>query len=155
MIDLRLENTPDAIEQAAARVRELGVECGFNPRRLDEVGTAVREALCNAREHGNRGSADPPVRLTAEARGGTVLVEIRDSGEGLRMTPPVPDLLRQIQGRGPVTGWGFFLVRCFASEVVSKRSRAAGHTLRLRFDAAPPAAPVEPAIEGESHVAQG
>jgi serine/threonine-protein kinase RsbW len=146
MIELRLADTTDAIDRATARVLDLCGQCAFGKQRLDEVATAVTEALRNAVEHGNGGRAGPAVRLAASAQGATVTVEIRDPGEGLCHIPPVPDLGRQIRGRGPVSGWGFYLMRCFSSEIVSISRGTAGHTLRLRFDAAPPPAPVQPTI---------
>lgn len=150
MIELWLADSAEAVDRAVAQVLDLCRQCAFRPQRLDEVATAVREALRNAVEHGSPGRLEPPIRLTADGCDGSVVVEISDAGRGLRNVPPVPDLARQIEGLDPVAGWGFYLIRCFASEITCVRRDREGHTMRLRFDAATPATAVRPRLLGKA-----
>jgi serine/threonine-protein kinase RsbW len=145
MINIPVGGHSRHFRSAVADLRAICVRCAFSRERCDEVLTAVHEALSNAVEHGSRDRRTGSIRMISRIEQGAVLVDIQDPGVGPVMVNPIPNLDAQIHGRERVAGWGLFLIRCFASEVVFTRGPS-GHTLHLRFGASAPPSPVEPIL---------
>ncbi len=64
------------MERVAAAVEPLGLE----PRRLEQLKTAVSEAAMNAIEHGNAGREELPVEIEVAAADGVLSVRITRRG---------------------------------------------------------------------------
>jgi anti-sigma regulatory factor (Ser/Thr protein kinase) len=143
-MELSLPGSDDAILRAARHVAELCGDLDFTESRRNEVQTALVEALSNAAIHGNRRKT--PVRVRAELREGSLVVEVLDVGPGLPELPPLPDLAKKLEGKDPPGGWGLYLMRSFASEIRFLVDPDDGHVVRLRFEAESPPSPVEPRI---------
>jgi serine phosphatase RsbU (regulator of sigma subunit)/anti-sigma regulatory factor (Ser/Thr protein kinase) len=126
-IDSRPGNERAAMERVAAAVEPLGLE----PRRLEQLKTAVSEAALNAIEHGNQGREELPVEVEVEATGGVLTVRIGDEGLGGPVgEPETPDLDAKLAGLQKPRGWGLFLIENMVDEV--RVSDADGrHTVEL------------------------
>jgi serine phosphatase RsbU (regulator of sigma subunit)/anti-sigma regulatory factor (Ser/Thr protein kinase) len=126
-IDSRAGNERAAMERVAAAVEPLGLE----PRRLEQLKTAVSEAALNAIEHGNQGREDLPVQVEIEAADGVLAVRISDEGlGGPAGDPEMPDLDAKLAGLQKPRGWGLFLIENMVDEV--RVSDADGrHTVEL------------------------
>ena len=124
------------------RIRDLSASAGHSERRILEVLTAVNEAMLNARRHGDLSSERSPIQVLARDERSEVIVEILDSGSGIDTVPPLPDIERTLEKKDSRGGWGLFLMRCFASEVVFARHKTGGNMVRMRFGPTAPATPV-------------
>jgi anti-sigma regulatory factor (Ser/Thr protein kinase) len=149
MAKFQLTGGEESIDRALRQVKKLSACLGFTAVRIQEVTTAVREALANAVQHGNRGRTTATVRFFAWEAQGALLVEIRDAGSGLERMPSAPDLGKQILGLEPVAGWGLHLMCTLASEVRFVHKGRAGHA--VRFEAQTPPHRVQPMIISEQH----
>jgi serine/threonine-protein kinase RsbW len=143
MIDLVVQGTIESIEAAVRPVEELCRKLHYTQDRVWEIATAVHEALLNARDHGHSGDASRPIRFRAQRQGDGLLAEIRDGGPGLDCVPPLPDIAQKLLGKETPRGWGLFLMRSLASELISCSFARGGHMMRMRFGPRAPAAPVE------------
>ncbi len=117
----------DSVAEAVAPV-------GLDPRRLEQLKTAVSEAAMNAIEHGNGSDPDVPVDVHVRRSGGELSVAITDRG-GSDMLPEAetPDLEAKLDGRQKTRGWGLFLIRNMVDDV---RESGDGdlHTIELVLD---------------------
>jgi len=100
----------DAINDAVARVLTFARRCRFPEDRLADVEIAVREALANAIQHGNRNRPSRKIflRCYAGPRAG-ILVAVRDQGNGFD-PDKVPDP-RRAERRYLTHGRGLLLMR--------------------------------------------
>jgi serine/threonine-protein kinase RsbW len=143
MIDLVVQGTIASIEAATRPVEDLCRQLHYTQERGWEVATAVHEALLNARDHGHFGDVSRPIRFRVLRQGDGLVAEIRDEGRGLGCVPPLPDIAQKLLGKETPRGWGLFLMRSLASELMSCSFTGGGHLLRMRFGPRAPAAPVE------------
>jgi len=126
-IDSRPGNEREAMKWVSAAVAQLGLE----PRRLEQLETAVAEAAMNAIEHGNQSREELPVEVEVEAAGGTLVVRISDQGLGGPVgETETPDLDKKLAGLQKPRGWGLFLVEQMVDEVQST-TEGGSHTIEL------------------------
>ena len=116
-----------SVQPTAARhqVRRLLADAGWDGD-VDAVALAVHEAMVNALRHAGGVTA-----ATAAVDGGTVVVEVRDRGEGFVVpaTAEMPDPAAE-------SGRGLFLIRRLTSAASVTRS-GDEVSLVLRFDRRP------------------
>jgi serine phosphatase RsbU (regulator of sigma subunit)/anti-sigma regulatory factor (Ser/Thr protein kinase) len=113
-VDSRPGNEREAMERVVEAVAPLGLE----PRRLDQLRTAVSEAAMNAIEHGNQGRADLSVEIDVVAAGGVLTVRITDHGLGGPVgEAETPDLEAKLEGLQKPRGWGLFLIENMVDEL--------------------------------------
>lgn len=113
MGDFRTRIAGDYASVGAARraLRSYARLCGFSGDRLDDIETAVGEALANAAEHGSRGRA---IDVCAWLSDDVLHIEIADAGPGFpasaraRMIRPAPAAPR---------GYGIFLIHALIDDV--------------------------------------
>ena len=115
------------MERVAAAVAPLGIE----PRRLEQLKTAVAEATMNAIEHGNDSREELPVDIEVAVAGGVLTVRITDEGAcGPIGEAETPDLDLKLAGLQKPRGWGLFLIENMVDEI--RVSDAGGrHTVEL------------------------
>jgi serine phosphatase RsbU (regulator of sigma subunit)/anti-sigma regulatory factor (Ser/Thr protein kinase) len=117
-----------AMERVADTVGTIGVE----PTRLDNLCTAVAEAVMNAVEHGNAGRADLPVDVRVMASDDAIVVKITDHGAGEPVPDSLsePDLAAKLRGEQSPRGWGLFLIRELLDDLRIEPNEV-GHTVSL------------------------
>ncbi|MGI8998146.1 MAG: ATP-binding SpoIIE family protein phosphatase [Candidatus Limnocylindria bacterium] len=120
-------NERQAMERVATAVEDLGLE----PRRLENLKTAVAEATMNAIEHGNQNRAELPVSVRAETDGTNLTVFITDQG-GERPIPitETPDIEAKLAGLQKPRGWGLFLIQNMV-DAMRVTSDERHHTIEL------------------------
>jgi serine phosphatase RsbU (regulator of sigma subunit)/anti-sigma regulatory factor (Ser/Thr protein kinase) len=119
---------------AMDRVAEVVAPLELDPRRLEQLKTAVSEAAMNAIEHGNGSDPDVPVDLRVRLGGGELSIAITDrGGSDMLPEPETPDLEAKLDGRQKTRGWGLFLIRNMVDDV---RESSVGdlHTIELVLD---------------------
>lgn len=96
---------------AMERVLTTAHRVGLRDGQLDQLRSAVAEAVMNAIEHGNGFGSDTPVGVTVLRDDDRILVRVSDEGAG-----PVsdevsrPDLDAKLDGLQSPRGWGLFLI---------------------------------------------
>lgn len=120
-----------AAEEAARFARKVG--CGS---RADDVATAVAETCLNAAVHGNGLNESQSVVLHLRGGDGWLEAVVRDNGAMFVPPDSPPDLQEQMEGDGPIHGWGLHLVRSTADElwVEPLPDGQRGKQVRLRFE---------------------
>jgi len=117
------ERVAAMVRQADTRPRSVDYPIGFPPARLEELKTAVAEAVLNAMEHGNRYRPDLSVRVRVIVSGKALVVRIADQGVGgprlhLKSAQArAPDLTAKLAGEQPPRGWGLYLIAQMADDV--------------------------------------
>lgn len=101
-----------AVRKARRGVIDFAAHCGFGDGSLDDVESAVGEALANAAEHGD---AAEGFDVTATFENARLVIEVKDHGVGFDcgaalQRPNAPD------GAGE-RGFGIFLMRRLMDEV--------------------------------------
>ncbi len=129
---------PDDAPDERAATERVGTAVGgldMDPRRLDNLRTAVAEAVMNAVEHGNAGRADLTVSVRVAASDRDVVVEVTDQGAGdpLPDTVVEPDLDAKLRGAQSPRGWGLFLIRELLDDLQIQRTDG-GNTVSLVLD---------------------
>ena len=117
-----------AVERVAAAVARLDL---LPTARLEQLKTAVAEAVMNAAEHGNRHQAELPVAVRVTASVAHLEVAVTDQS-GDRPIPDAtePDLDAKVAGRQTPRGWGLFLIRNMVDELRTSGD-GAHHTVHL------------------------
>ena len=124
-------DVPD--ERAAMqRVTEALDGLGLAPTRLDDLRTAVAEAVMNAVEHGNDGRDDLPVDVRVTVGVDAIVVDVTDHGAGELLPKAViePDLDAKLRGEQTPRGWGLFLIRELLDDLQIHPNEV-GHTVSL------------------------
>lgn len=100
---------------------------GFDADSLYWIGLAVREAVTNAIQHGNREDRSKPVRVRFRVTDRILRIAVHDQGEGIseeRIPDPLnPDNLLKPGGRG------IFFVRSFMENVRFRVPPEGGHEI--------------------------
>ena len=119
---------------------------GFSPERVDDLTTALNEAIANAIEHGNAFNVQKRVHITLLPRKDHLKINVRDrssrpfpAGIGTSKTPDIDEV---IAGRAPARGWGSFLIRELVDEAKFSSNRSGNvvaMTMHLRPGQAIPA----------------
>lgn len=107
-------NEREAIERVASVVEPLSLPTA----RLENLKTAVAEAVMNAMEHGNKYQPDKPVTLQVLADASTLVVRVCDEGGAPPSSEPeLPDIEAKLAGLQNPRGWGLFLIEHLVDEM--------------------------------------
>ncbi len=131
-----LGNERLAMQKVEAAIEPLALPSALRAR----IGTAVAEATMNAMEHGNQYQADKSTHLrvllneaTSEPR--RLRIQITDHGTSTLPEPPAPNLDAKLAGLQSPRGWGLFLIRNMADDVLHSTDpgEPAHHMIELIF----------------------
>jgi serine/threonine-protein kinase RsbW len=102
---------------------------GFGGDAIYWIGLAVREAVTNAIQHGNKNDRSKTVLLAFQILDDRLVIKVRDQGKGIDEEaipdPLEPDNLLKPGGRG------IFFVRSFMDSVVFDEPPEGGHEMRM------------------------
>lgn len=100
-------------------------------KRVENLKTAVAEAVMNAVEHGNRADESLPVEVRVERTGGELVVAITDRGGGGAIPiTETPDIDAKLRGEQTPRGWGLFLIQSLV-DAVRESGEGSRHTVEL------------------------
>ena len=125
-IGSRLENVELVQIAVEAALRQLEIEDEVSNR----IGTAVREAVANAIQHGNQSDASKSVSVDFGLEGNEIVIEVCDEGAGFEPRN-VPDPLEPENLLKP-DGRGILLMREFMDQVEYRFNHESGTTLVMR-----------------------
>lgn len=105
----------------------------LNPtlEELDDVKTAVSEAVTNAEIHGYR-SEKGIIYLEAEIEGPQITVIVRDKGVGIRDVKRAMEPMFTTDTSGERSGMGFSFMEAFMDEVVVESEPDKGTVVRMK-----------------------
>ena len=139
-LELGLPSRSQSLEEACAFVEQLLRRAGLSEEARLDLGVAIREALTNGAQHGNRRDPARQLRLRYQLDSSAVTVTISDEGKGFRHAPLMSrglegDLLEAVgeprAGRGP-GGLGVALMRRCVDELqYSRRGNSVTMVKRL------------------------
>jgi anti-sigma regulatory factor (Ser/Thr protein kinase) len=86
---LRVLSDPAFLAPVRRSVEAFCGECGFDTTSVEEIGLVLNEAMANVTRHAYGGASDKPVEVHADFDGTSVLVKLRDWGNG-RKPPTEP-----------------------------------------------------------------
>lgn len=112
MIEISLPSELGYEKVATSAIATLAYSMGFSQERIDDLKTALSEAVLNAIEHGNGLNGQLRVQIIALRGHSALTLKIID--EGLQ---PLPSLNLARQERTDHRGWGLFLVKSLVDEV--------------------------------------
>ncbi len=102
-----------AVRQARRALIDFAAQCGFDDGLLDDVESAVGEALANAAEHGDcESSAGFDVSATFDNQ--RLVIEVKDHGTGFDCGPALERTTPDAYGN---RGFGIYLMRTLMDEV--------------------------------------
>ena len=122
----RLGAEKKAMEEATRVAREMG----FSQDRINDLKTAVAEAVVNAMEHGNQLRESTTVGVTLSTDENTLTISVHDNGTGAKKFP-TPDMDAKILREEPSRGWGVFLIHNLMDEVQFLSDKERGNTVRM------------------------
>lgn len=103
-LKLDLPSSCDSVTRAVEAACEVARRCGASEDEEEDLMIATAEAVTNAIVHGNRGDRLKQVHIRILAAPPTIMVQIRDEGEGFDVEavpdPCNPDNLGKPSGRG-------------------------------------------------------
>lgn len=125
-IGSRLENVELVQIAVEAALQQLSVEEAF----AHQVGTAIREAVANAIEHGNQSDSTKQVEVDFGLEGSEIVIRVTDEGLGFDPrnvpNPLEPENLLKPNGRG------ILLIREFMDKVEYSFNSERGTALIMR-----------------------
>ncbi len=114
-VELSIQSRVENLELVQTVLEETMTQLDIGARVSYEVGMAVREAVANAIEHGNRSTPEKKVRVALDLLPGELVIKVRDEGEGFD-PDKVLDPRAQINLLKP-GGRGILFMRQFMDEI--------------------------------------
>lgn len=102
---------------AVQKVNEAVQLLPLSVNKLENLTTAVIEAVRNAIHHGNHNRPELPVTITIRNNYQKLSVIVTDSGIDPLPEPAVPDLHAKLSGKQSPFGWGLFLIQQLVDEM--------------------------------------
>jgi len=106
---------------------------GLPEKRIDDLNTALAEAIINAMEHGNKMNPQLQVVITFTQTVGKLIISIRDQGQGFSPfeNKDKPKIEDKLAGVSSPRGWGWFLIENLVDEVQVNSAPEGGTVIRL------------------------
>lgn len=118
---------------AMATAHAVARKMGLPEKRINDLNTALAEAIINAMEHGNKMNPQLQVIVTFTQAVGKLIVSIRDQGKGFSPSQDTekPNIEDKLAGVSSPRGWGWFLIESLVDEVEVNPAPEGGTVIRL------------------------
>jgi anti-anti-sigma factor len=128
-LELVLKSRLESANLAEMLLAQFSDQAGCTEQQLNEISLAVRECVVNAVLHGNRKRASKKVYVEAELRRSSIVICIRDEGEGFNPRsvpdPRKPENLLRESGRG------ICMMHALMDRVAIRRAASNGMEVRM------------------------
>lgn len=111
-IDIHIPSELGYEKVARATASAVAQMMGFSEDRVDDLKTALSEAVANAIEHGNQLNVDVKVLVTLTIQETSLALNVVDTGY-----QPIPPIPSHREDRDDNRGWGMFLIQNLVDEV--------------------------------------
>lgn len=132
-----VDSSVQSVNQAEDIARSVAADAGFQPKEVEDIAIAVREAAINAAVHGNAGDPSKKVLLVMERLPDGLRITVTDEGKGFDPgalpDPLAPENLLKQSGRG------VFLMRAYMDEVRFRRLKSGMETVLIKYFRGAPA----------------
>lgn len=108
-IDIPSDQDFEKVPRAAVEI--IAGKMGFDPARIENLKTAIGEAVGNAIEHGNKKDPDSRVLVEFIVQSDTLSMRVIDQG-----LEPIPDIAVERIFRDDHRGWGLQWIKDFVDE---------------------------------------
>ena len=112
MVEIYIPSEVGYEKVAISAVAVLAKKIGFSVERIEDLKTALAEAVTNAIEHGNQLKAEIRVLIGLTIQEKALMLNIVDQGY-----QPIPDIPAERQERVDNRGLGMFLMKSLMDEV--------------------------------------
>lgn len=133
VVELRIPSRLGYEKVVMATAAALAKDMGLPEPRIQDLTTALSEAILNAMEHGNQMSSQLQVDITFTRTVGKLRVSIRDHGKGF--TPPIhpaiPSIEEKLAGNASPRGWGWSLIKQLVDHVEVSPAPDGGTSIHL------------------------
>jgi len=126
-LEITLETLLDSVDLAENIVQRAAEAAGFSEEEVHKIGMAVREAVVNAYNYGNRQDRRKKIVLTVEFEPEAMVVRILDEGPGFELHE-IPDPLAE-ENLLRTSGRGLFLMRAFMDNIAVYKGPCGGAEL--------------------------
>ncbi len=116
IVKIDIPNRLDFEKIPIAAVGVVAQKMGFLPEQIENLKTAMGEAVANAIEHGNQLNAETRVQVQLTVTGNRLVMQVFD--EGLQPIPAIPT--RRRAPAGVHRRWGFEWIKNFTDQVAVK-----------------------------------
>ncbi len=130
-IELRIPSRAGSEKIAMAAAAVVAKDMGLPKERVDDLTTALAEAVLNAMEHGNSMNEKLQVIVTFSITTDRLLVSITDQGQGFLPPEQTPSMQAKVAGDAPARGWGWFLMEQLVDRVEVVAAPSGGTSVRL------------------------
>ncbi len=115
--EIRIPAVLGSEKDVRERAASFAGAAGFGKERIEDIKTAVSEAVLNAIEHGVSSNAAETVliRLFRETDG--MSVEVASRGKPFSLPDAKPDIGAKIKGTDRPRGWGLYFMKQLADRV--------------------------------------
>lgn len=117
LLEFSLPSVAGKERVAVQKVNEAIQFLPFSVNKLENLTTAVIEAVRNAIHHGNHNRPELLVTITIRNNDEKLSVIVTDSGSDPLPEPPIPDLQAKLSGKQSPFGWGLFLIQQLVDEM--------------------------------------
>lgn len=131
IIELTLPSRRGYEKVAMAAVAAIGKDMGMPAAQVEDLSTALSEAILNAMEHGNKMKEQLQVSVTFNLAADKLSVAINDQGKGFLPPKEAPDIEAAMSGNAPARGWGWFLMEQLVDRVEVVPAQGGGTCVRL------------------------
>jgi serine/threonine-protein kinase RsbW len=126
-LEITLETLLESVDLAESIVQRASESAGFSEEEVHKIGMAVREAVVNAYNYGNRQDRRKKIVLTLEFEPDAMVLHILDEGPGFELQE-IPDPLAE-ENLLRTSGRGLFLMRAFMDNIAVRRGPCGGAEL--------------------------
>lgn len=133
MVELRLPSRLGYERVAMDAASTLAKRMGFHGHRVDDLKTAISEAVTNAIEHGNQHNEAMKVVVLLTARDSELIISVADEGNTVfdqTSVPTTPDIQKKLD-MSDKGGWGIWLIRELMDEVEISTAPSGGNQVRM------------------------
>jgi serine/threonine-protein kinase RsbW len=133
MVELRLPSRLGYERVAMDAASTLAKRMGFHGNRVDDLKTAISEAVTNAIEHGNQHNEAMKVVVLLTARDSELIISVADEGNTVfdqTSVPTTPDIQKKLD-MSDKGGWGIWLIRELMDEVEISTAPSGGNQVRM------------------------
>lgn len=131
LVELRLPSRTGYEKVAMSVATVIALNMGMPAARVEDLSTALSEAILNAMEHGNQMNEQQQVVVNFTLAVDRLLIAVSDQGQGFYPPVGIPNLEEKIAGNSPTRGWGWFLMEQLVDQVEVVPSAGGGTSVRL------------------------
>lgn len=133
VIDLKIPRERRFEKVAVTSAAGVARQMGFPPDRVEDIKTAVSEAVLNAIEHSEAAPGrEQKIRLTFTAEASKLKIDITDLGTGFDPSKvKTPDIEDKLAPEASKRGWGLFLIQKLVDECSIQSVEGVGNTVSM------------------------